>query len=248
MRMRLSSALLAAAAGLASIAIGTHAFAGATGGRRAASPIDAAWADPAQRARAIKAGAPLFQQHCAACHGADAKGIAAAHTPDLTDGHWLFGGEDIDTFVIRASDIAFTIRHGIRTADPRSRNLASMPALGVGHSLEPDEVAAVTEYVLKLGGQPYDEAQIALGKETFEGEGGCYDCHTVQGWGDTATGSADLTKPETYLYGHDRAAIAASVVEGRAGVSPAFAGKLTPAQVRDLSIYVLSKAKWRKYI
>ncbi|MFX8335535.1 c-type cytochrome, partial [Acinetobacter baumannii] len=27
----------------------------------------------------------MFQQHCAACHGADAKGIAAAHTPDLTD-------------------------------------------------------------------------------------------------------------------------------------------------------------------
>jgi cbb3-type cytochrome c oxidase subunit III len=213
-----------------------------------AAAIDAAWADPAARARAEKAGAPLYRRHCAACHGADAKGLDRWHTPDLTDGRWLFGGEDIDTFLIRASDIAFTIRHGIRTDDPHSRNLALMPALGQGHSLDPDEVAAVTEYVLKLSGQPYDATKIAAGQETFEGEGGCYDCHTMQGWGDPAIGAADLTHPETWLYGHDRAAIAASVTEGRAGVSPAFAGKLRPDEVRDLSIYVLSRAKSRKYI
>ena len=210
--------------------------------------IDAAWANPAARARAEKAGAPLFARHCAGSRGADARGLRAAHTPDLTDGRWLFGGDDIDTFLIRPSDIAFTIRHGIRTGDPQSRNLALMPALGTGHSLDPDEVAAVTEYVLKLSGQPFDETRIAQGKETFEGEGGCYDCHTVQGWGDPAIGSTDLTHPETYLYGHDRAAIVATVTEGRVGVSPAFAGELTPSEVRDLSIYVLSRAKSRKYI
>ena len=71
---------------------------------------------------------------------------------------------------------------------------------------------------------------------------------TAQGWGDAAIGSADLTRPGTYLYGHDRAAIAASVIEGRAGVSPAFGGKLTLAQIGDLSIYVLSQARSRKYI
>jgi cytochrome c oxidase cbb3-type subunit 3 len=217
-------------------------------GRRAVPQVDAMWANPVARAAAIKAGAPLYARHCAGCHGTDARGTSAAHTPDLTDGHWLFGGEDIDTFLIRPSDIAFTILHGIRSGDPQARNLALMPALGTGHSLDPDEVAAVTEYVLKLSGQPYDATKIAAGKETFEGEGGCYDCHTVQGWGDAAIGAADLTRPETYLYGHDRAAIAASVTQGRVGVSPAFAGKLTPAQVRNLSIYVLSRAKSRKYI
>lgn len=209
--------------------------------------IDAAWDRPAARAAAITRGAPLYARHCAQCHGADGRGIASAHVPDLTDDRWLYGGEDIDTFLIRASDIAFTIRHGIRAHDPKTRNLASMPALGVGHSLDSDEVAAVTEYVLKLSGQAYDATKIAAGKETFEGEGGCYDCHTVQGWGDPATGSADLTRPGTWLYGSDRAAITASVVQGRAGVSPAFARKLSPAQIRDLSIYVLSKAKSRKY-
>jgi cytochrome c oxidase cbb3-type subunit 3 len=210
--------------------------------------IDAVWADPVARARAEKAGAPLFARHCAGCHGADARGLPDAHTPDLTDGRWLFGGEDIDTFLTRASDIAFTIDHGIRAADPKTRNLAVMPALGTGHSLDPDEVAAVTEYVLKMSGQAYDETKIAAGRETYEGEGGCYDCHTMQNWGDTAIGSADLTHPETWLYGKDRAAITATVVLGRAGVSPAFAGKLNPGELRDLSIYVLSRAKSRKYI
>lgn len=210
--------------------------------------VDAQWANPAQRAQAIAAGAPLFRQHCAGCHGVDGKGAAGAHAPDLTDDRWLFGGEDIDTFLIRPSDIAQVIRHGLRTTDPASNHLAIMPALGQGHSLEPDEVAAVTEYVLKLSGQPYDASRIADGKETFEGEGGCYDCHTVQGWGDPAIGSSDLTRPQTWLYGHDRAAIAATVTEGRAGQSPAFAGKLRPAEIRALSIYVLSLAKSRKYI
>jgi cytochrome c oxidase cbb3-type subunit 3 len=237
-----------AAARLILIVAGAVLVAGAAGGRARPLSVDAQWADPVARARAIRAGAPLFRQHCAGCHGADAKGIASAHVPDLTDDRWLFGGADIDTFLIRPSDIAFTIRHGIRSGDPRTRNLAVMPALGTGHSLDPDEVAAVTEYVLKLSGQPYDAGRIAAGKETFEGEGGCYDCHTLQGWGDPAIGSTDLTRPQTWLYGHDRAAIMASVTQGRAGVSPAFAGKLSPQQVRDVSIYVLSRAKSRKYV
>jgi len=237
------STLLLAGAGLIAAVLAGPVF-----GHRSARSADAVWADPVARASAIKAGAPLYARHCAGCHGADARGTMAAHTPDLTDGHWLFGGEDIDTFLIRPSDIAFTILHGIRSGDPQARNLALMPALGTGHSLDPDEVAAVTEYVLKLSGQPYDATKIAAGKETYEGEGGCYDCHAVQGWGDPAIGAPDLTRPETYLYGHDRASIAATVTRGRVGISPAFAGKLTPGQVRDLSIYVLSRAKSRKYI
>lgn len=210
--------------------------------------VNRIWADPAARARAIRAGAPVFARACASCHGADGKGAPGAFAPDLTDDRWLYGGEDIDTFIMRASDVASTILHGIRAGDKQGRNWPEMPARGVGHSLDPDEIAAVTEYVLKLSGQPYDAAQIPAGKEAFEGEGGCYDCHTMQGWGDTATGAADLTRPKTWLYGTSRAAVAASVTEGRAGVSPAFAGKLTPAEVRALSVYVLSLAKTRKYI
>jgi cbb3-type cytochrome c oxidase subunit III len=214
--------------------------------RRAPLDADGIWANPALREQAVHAGKPVFVSACAGCHGTDGRGAPGAHASNLADDRWLYGGEDIDTFIVRASDIERTVLHGIRADDPEGRNWPEMPARGVGHSLEPGEISAITEYVLKLAGKPHDPAQIAAGKEAFEGEGGCYDCHTLQGWGDTATGAADLTRPQTWLYGTDRAAIAQSITEGRKGVSPAFEGKLTPAEVRAVSVYVLSLAKTRK--
>jgi len=35
--------------------------------------------------------AALYQQHCAACHGADGKGNPAVGAPNLTDNVWLHG-------------------------------------------------------------------------------------------------------------------------------------------------------------
>lgn len=39
------------------------------------------------------AGADIFQQQCAACHGTDAKGIRDVGAPNLTDDIWLYGGD-----------------------------------------------------------------------------------------------------------------------------------------------------------
>ncbi|TNC82628.1 MAG: cytochrome-c oxidase, cbb3-type subunit III [Oleiphilus sp.] len=41
---------------------------------------------------AAKRGAEMYQTACAACHGADAKGMQAAGAPNLTDNIWLYGG------------------------------------------------------------------------------------------------------------------------------------------------------------
>ncbi len=46
-------------------------------------------ADPALSA----AGAKRFAGICAACHGADGRGIAAMGAPDLTDSYWQYGGD-----------------------------------------------------------------------------------------------------------------------------------------------------------
>lgn len=210
--------------------------------RLGAAPANAIWSDPRLKEEAIALAPPLYARHCAGCHGADLKGRAGAHVPDLTDDRWLLGGEDIDTFIMKASDVEYTILHGIRADDPKTRNWPTMPARGVGNSLDAEEILAVTNYVLKLSGQTYDPSQIRAGKETYEVEGGCYDCHTVQGWGDTAIGAADLTRPGTWLFGHDREAIIATVTNGRATSSPAFAKTLTPGEARVLAVYVLSKA------
>ncbi len=41
----------------------------------------------------LAAGAEVFAENCAACHGEDAKGNAELGAPDLTDGFWLYGGD-----------------------------------------------------------------------------------------------------------------------------------------------------------
>ncbi len=39
------------------------------------------------------AGAEIFQENCAACHGEDAKGSHEMGAPNLTDAIWLYGGD-----------------------------------------------------------------------------------------------------------------------------------------------------------
>jgi cytochrome c oxidase cbb3-type subunit 3 len=46
----------------------------------------------------IEAGREVFLTTCAACHGEDAKGIRDVGAPNLTDAHWVYGG-DLDTII-----------------------------------------------------------------------------------------------------------------------------------------------------
>ena len=76
----------------------------------------------------------------------------------------------------------------------------------------------VVEYVLKIGGQQADAAKAARGDALFHDgtKGNCNDCHENDGVGNLALGSTNLTAPNLYLYGADRAAITESIVRGRA--------------------------------
>jgi cytochrome c oxidase cbb3-type subunit 3 len=208
---------------------------------------------------AMEEGRRLYEAHCASCHGPDLKGLPDRHTPDLTDNEWMFAGDDIDTggMVHSAADIEKTIRNGIRArpqvtnlsqrendaANIGNKNLAVMPAMGAPgpYGLTPEEMADVTEFTLRLGGQEHDMAMAARGEALFADKGGCYDCHSADGTGDMALGSTNLTKPETYLFGSDRGAILASLVQGRTGVSPAFEGQLSPEEIKAVAVYVFSQ-------
>ena len=200
--------------------------------------------DPALRATAIAYGRPVYGRYCASCHGADGTGDHTLGVPDLTGAQHLYGEG-------RVSEIEDIARHGIRSADKRGLNLASMPAFGSLHpykgeplpSLSPGQIEELTQYVLSLNGRATDPAAAAEGGVLYQNGAGCYDCHGRNAEGDGSIGAPSLVDGP-WLHGdgsHD--VIYRSLVVGRAGVSPAFGRVLSAADLRDVAAYVASLQK-----
>jgi cytochrome c oxidase cbb3-type subunit 3 len=212
-------------------------------------------------AGAMSLGKKVYEKHCAECHGADLKGIHDKHTPDLTDAEWRFSGDDLASGgnVKFPSDVEWTVLYGIRSGNPNARGLeADMLAydpkyrteedtkeFGSDEFLTPAEIEDVVEYVLQIGGQPADAARAARGDVLFHdgAKGNCFDCHSADGTGYDPIGSTNLTRPDLYLWGSDRASIHESIVKGRRGVMPAFDGTLKPEEIKAVSIFAFSHAR-----
>ena len=212
-------------------------------------------------AGAMLLGKKVYEKNCAACHGADLEGIPDQHTPDLTDVEWRFSGDDLASGgnVKFPSDVEWTVRYGIRSDNPNARGLeADMLAFdpkyrneddtkefGDKAFLTPDEIEDVVEYVLQISGRQADAARAARGDVLFHdgSKGNCFDCHGVDGTGYDPIGSTDLTRPDLYLWGSDRASIHESIVKGRRAVMPAFDGALKPEEIKAVSVFVFSHAK-----
>jgi cytochrome c oxidase cbb3-type subunit 3 len=85
------------------------------------------------KAQANRAGAQLFTDNCAVCHGTDGKGNRAIGAPNLADAIWLYGGsKGAVTQQISAP------RHGV------------MPAWG--ERLDPVTIKMLAAFVHSLGG------------------------------------------------------------------------------------------------
>jgi len=212
-------------------------------------------------AGAMSLGKKVYEKNCAACHGADLKGIPDQHTPDLTDAEWRFSGDDLASGgnVKFPSDVEWTVRYGIRSEHPNARGLeADMLAYDPKHRTEedtkefgsaefltPQEIEDVVEYVLQISGQTTDAARAARGDVLFHdgAKGNCFDCHGVDGTGYDPIGSTNLTRPELYLWGSDRASILESIVKGRRGVMPAFDSTLKSEEIKAVSVFVFSHAR-----
>lgn len=106
--------------------------------------IASAAASQEQPGRAIFEG----KGNCWTCHGKDAKGGPLA--PDLTDGEWL-----------NVDGTAAAVRALIQKGVPQpKKHPAPMPPMG-GASLSPEELDAVTAYVLSLAaGQATTERRL----------------------------------------------------------------------------------------
>lgn len=216
------------------------------GSAPAVPAVDIIWQDEGLRAAAAKRGEAVFAAHCASCHGPDLKGGVGTPVPDLTDAYWLFGGEDMETFKVRPSDVETTVRHGIRSGSANARLASPMPAWSEIARRSPGlgarELDDVVDYVLHLSGQPADAAAALRGKQLFNGKATCFDCHASDAKGDSSIGAPDLTRPGIWLHGSSRDAIRASIVEGRANTMPGYAAELSDEDIRAVSIFVHGRA------
>jgi len=172
---------------------------------------------------AVAGGAAVFRTNCAQCHGAGAAG--AKGYPNLLDDDWLWGGalETIHT----------TIAHGIRSELDDNTRFSQMPVFG--DILKPDQIAAAAQYVLSVSGQEFQASKAKQGAAIFSDN--CAVCH-----GKDATGGRDLGAPNLtdaiWLYGGDLKTITQTITNARYGVMPAWAGRLSKAQIRQVAIYV----------
>ncbi|HKN09771.1 MAG TPA: cytochrome-c oxidase, cbb3-type subunit III [Pseudomonadota bacterium] len=194
----------------------------------AAASLQEIVSDPTLLDFARAQGRVAFVENCAPCHGAGGGG--ARSYPNLNDDEWIWGG--------KFDDIAQTIRHGVRSADPDTRQGAAMPAFGRDGILKRADIESVADYVRSLSKLPVAaEANLAAGKKIFAEN--CAVCHGDAGKGKRELGAPNLTDA-IWLYGSDKDALVATIWNGRGGIMPAWAGRLDEATIKALAVYVHS--------
>ena len=188
---------------------------------REVAPIYAAFkglpaAELSHNPKAMAIGERLFINNCAACHGSDARGSKGF--PNLTDNDWLHGGSP--------EKIEETITQG---------RVGMMPPMAAAVGTAQD-VHNVANYVLSLSGSPHNSIAAAAGRSKFAV---CAACHGMDGKGNQALGSANLTD-KIWLHGWGEDAIVAMITNGKTNTMPAQQGRLTPDQIHVLATYVWS--------
>ncbi len=184
--------------------------------------------DPELMSFVVSAGKVAFSDNCAGCHQAGGAG-KVGFFPNLADDDWLYGGS--------FDAIQATITHGRR---------GYMPPYA--EALSPVQVDELANYVLSLSGEPADGTKAANGKALFHSHAAaCFYCHGENAKGRQDIGAANLTD-KVWLWadvpgGQDGAAKLAAVkavINGglNKGVMPAWEGRLSPEQIKLLTVYV----------
>jgi cytochrome c oxidase cbb3-type subunit III len=173
---------------------------------------------------AMAGGAAVFGDNCAGCHGRGAQGSVGY--PNLNDDDWIWGGS--------LESIHKTISYGIRSGHKDAHDSA-MPRFGLDGVLDAGKIADTADYVRSLSGLPVDKDAVQRGAAVFAEN--CAVCHGGDGKGNQELGAPNLTDA-IWLYGPTHDAIATSVKTGRGGIMPAWEGRLDPASIKMLSVYV----------
>lgn len=183
--------------------------------------------DPTLLALARARGKTVFGDNCAPCHGSGAAG--AKGYPNLNDDDWLWGGS--------LDQIIQTIEFGARSGHSKAHE-GQMLAFGRDGILKKDEITIVANYVRSLSGLSIAPGyNAAAGRKIFEEN--CVSCHGEGGKGNPEFGAPNLTD-KIWLYGSDEATLIETISNGRAGVMPAWIGRLDPVTIKALTVYVHS--------
>ncbi|MCF6196413.1 MAG: cytochrome-c oxidase, cbb3-type subunit III [Emcibacter sp.] len=167
-------------------------------------------------------GKAAFGDNCAACHGSGAAG--AKGYPNLNDDDWLWGGT--------LDEIHHTITVGIRGTHDDTR-LSDMPAFLSDEILDKDQIRDMATYVRSLS----DKTIVAPAGTAELFQENCAACH-----GENAKGSRDFGAPNLtdaiWLYGSDPETLITTISYSRKGVMPTWAGRLDPATIKSLAVFV----------
>ena len=192
---------------------------------RATTPDQIA-ADGQLRAFAMAGGRIAFANNCAGCHGAGGQG-AAGGFPSLADDDWIWGGTH--------DAIRHAILHGIRAGESEEERQSMMPRFVADGVLTHAQASDAAEFVLSLSGRASDAGAASRGQAIYAEN--CASCHGDGGEGNRDVGAPRLSD-RVWLYGGDRASIARSIANPRMGVMPSWGGRLDPAIVNMLTVYV----------
>ncbi len=190
------------------------------------SSIEDVERDPQLLQFAMNAGASLFGDNCATCHGAGGQGYKGY--PSLVDDAWIWGGT--------LENIQKTLHHGIRAAHPETR-INVMLAFGETGAFTREQVSDMVEYVTQLSGREADQAAVERAAPLFAQQ--CASCHGAEGKGQQELGAPNLTDA-IWLYGGERNDLHQTIYFGRAGVMPYWTDRLSDEQITALSVYVHS--------
>ncbi len=188
------------------------------------TPLQAIEQDPDLLSFVLAAGASVFGDNCAPCHGSGAQG--GTGYPNLIDDVWIWGGT--------LDDIRQTIRFGVRS-DHADTRLSDMPAFGRDELLTKAQIADLAQYVLSISGQKGDAGAVARAQPLFAEQ--CAICHGETGQGMRELGAPNLTDRD-WLYGSDVESITFTITNARRGVMPAWTGRIDDATINALAIYV----------
>lgn len=173
-------------------------------------PVAVLAADP----RARQLGRDVFLNHCAGCHGADARG--AIGFPDLTDHDWLYGG-DPDSIVASITD-------------GRAGQMPNFHA-----ALDPAVVDDLIATVRGWSDQQLREDVREHGLKQFAVT--CAACHGANAHGNIALGAPDLTD-SVWLHGGSAEQVRKTILFGRRSNMPAHRELLSADEIRVVAGYV----------